>query len=349
MFKLAPLPRNVEAALRDAAHLKIEVRLSAVEDLGRLAAGPEHRRVVAKLVEVLTADASDEVRARAAVALADAGAVSERPSLLHALKDASDRVRQMAMLALGELGKATPAELDAVRAALRDPVPELRFQALVALHHLSGQDTERVLNEMLIDPDAEVRFVAIRIAEERFVEAKRSGPPWLLERLTGALEDEVPYVRLLAAITLHRAGETTDASPLIAAVNVRAGVREPEDEQAAIEIAGELKLEQARGGLERRAFGVLGFTRDPFAWQARVALAQMGHARAVAGILADLKGWTWETRTLAAAAAGAARLVPARARLLAMLGDEQSANQETIRDALRQIDAGKDARVVADG
>ena len=124
--------------------------------------------------------------------------------------------------------------------------------------------------------------------------------------------------------------------------SARVGVREIEDEQAAVEIAGELGLAQARAGLERRAFGWFGVSRDTFAWQARVALAQMAHPRAVQSILDDLKGWTWETRTMAAAAAGAAGLRVARARLLAMLGDESVANPDTVRDALRQIDATPD-------
>jgi HEAT repeat protein len=339
VFKLAPLPRNVEAALRDISHDKEQIRLSALRDLARLAAGPERQQVVNKLVNVLAEDGSPDVRARAAITLADARAHTAGPSLVKALRDPSDYVRQMALLALGEVGTARAEEVAAVRAALDDSSAALRFQALVALHHLSPKDVDAVLEQKLSDEDPEVRFVAIRIAEERLVEAQQACPAWLLDKLSSLLRDDVSYVRLLAAIALHRSGQATDAEVLADAASVRAGVREPEDEQAAIEIAGELRLEQARSGLERRAFGFWGFTRDPFAWQARVALAKMGHPRAVAALLADLKAWTWETRTLAAAAAGAARLLPARARLLAMLGDAESANQDTVRDALRQIDS----------
>lgn len=339
MFNLAPLPRTVEAALRDVEHAKVQVRLSALGDLTRLASGPDRDRVVRKLVRVLADDASPEVRAQAAVVLADAKAQSAGDSLVRALDDPDEKVRQMVVMALGELGARRPEHLNAVRALLDSPSAALRFQALVALHHLGDERLEGVLKRKLDDRDPEVRFVAVRVAEERYVAQDKDCPRWLSKRLRRALRDEAAFVRLLAAIVLHRAHEETDAEVLAQAVNSRAGVREPEDEQVAIEIAGELRLEQARTGLQRRAFGWFGLSRDPFAWQARVALAKMEHPRAVASILADLDGWTWEARTLAAAAAGEARLVAARARLLAMVGDADRANQETVREALRQIDA----------
>jgi HEAT repeat protein len=328
----------VEAALRDASHAKLRVRLSALADLGRLATGPDRDRVVRVLMKLLANDPSAEVRARAALALADAKAESAGATLIAAAQDPDENVKQMAILALGELGAADAERLATVRSALAAPSGALRFQALVALHHLAGDDIETVLRARFEDTDAEVRFVAIRVAEERFIGVSKRRPAWLVDTLKQCLGDEASFVRLLAAIVLHRAGEATDALVLADAVNGRVGVRELEDEQVAIEIAGELALEAARVGLERRAFGWFGVSRDPFAWQARVALARMGHARAVASVLADLSGWTWETRTLAAAAAGAAGLRAARPRLLEMLGDERSANPDTVRDALRQID-----------
>jgi len=339
VFPLAPLPRNVDAALRDAGHGKPGIRLSALADLGRFASGPDAERAVREITRLLTSDPSAEVRARAAIALADAKAEGAGRALLAAVKDSDEKVRQMAILALGELGTADREHIEALRTALEDPSAALRFQALVALHHLTGSELESTLRARFEDTDAEVRFVAFRIAEERFVGDDKEAPTWLVERLKHALTDEASFVRLLAAIVLYRAGEDTDVQVVADAVNARLGVREIEDEQEAVEIAGELGLEQAQSGLERRAFGWLGVSRDPFAWQARVALAKMGHPRAVQSILADLTAWTWETRTMAAAAAGAAGLKAARARLLAMLGDETRANPDTVRDALRSIDA----------
>jgi hypothetical protein len=151
-------------------------------------------------------------------------------------------------------------------------------------------------------------------------------------------KDDVPEVRLLAAILRYRLTGETEQDPIVAAVAKRTGVQDPADEQAAIEIAGEVGIEAARAGLERRAFGFMGFSSDAFAWQARVALARMGHSRAAQGILNDLASPNRDKRALAVAAAGAARLAAARVRLLSMLDDERSAEPDEVRKALALID-----------
>jgi hypothetical protein len=117
-----------------------------------------------------------------------------------------------------------------------------------------------------------------------------------------------------------------------------------EDVAAAIERCGELGLEQARIGLERRAFGsTFGLRRDPFAWHARVALARMGHGRAAKEIIAELGAFTRDQRTLAVAAAGRARLVAARPRIEAMRGDASRADADAVDEALRSLDLGASA------
>jgi HEAT repeat protein len=74
--------------------------------------------------------------------------------------------------------------------------------------------------------------------------------------------------------------------------------------------------------------------RDPFAWQARVALARLGHDRARQGILKGLRAWTRDVRTLAVAAAGRARLTEARALIETMRGDPERADPEAVEVAL---------------
>jgi hypothetical protein len=114
--------------------------------------------------------------------------------------------------------------------------------------------------------------------------------------------------------------------------------RDREDEAAAIELAGRLKLEGAKPGLEKRAFGgLLGFRRDPFAWHARVALARMGHERAQREILRELSASDRDLRTLAVAAAGRARLVAAREPIAAMKGDARRADPEAVDEALAAL------------
>jgi len=243
-------------------------------------------------------------------------------------------------MALGEVGLGVPEALVVVRDALAQKTPALRFQALVAQFHLEPQKTIAALERYLDDDDPEIRAVAVRMADEHYTQHRDETPPrWLTRRMRQLSKDDSDEVRLLAAILAFRLTGRTDAVPIAAAVNRRAGIRDPADEQAAIEIAGEAGVEEARPGLERRAFGFMGFSSDAFAWQARVALALMGHARAAQGILKDLASTDRDKRALAVAAAGAARLAAARARLLSMLGDEQSAEPDEVRKALTQIDA----------
>jgi HEAT repeat protein len=345
VFKLSPLPRNVEAALRDAGHRDVKVRMSALKDLSVLARGPERKRVLECLGEMLTRDDSEEVRAAVAVALADAQADSAVPSLIQAAREAPPKVRQMALMALGELARGVPEAFEVVRVALEEGDAALRFQALVAQFHLRPEETIASLERHLKDSDPEIRAVAVRIADEHFTDRRPSDAPrWLVRSAKRLCRDEAPEVSLLAAILSQRLTGKTDPDPIAAAVNRRAGVKDPADEQAAIEIAGELAIGAARSGLERRAFGFMGFSTDAFAWQARVALARMGHARAAQGILNDLASTDRDKRALAVAAAGAARLAAARARLLSMLGDEQSAEPDEVRKALARIDGEANER-----
>lgn len=346
MFGLSPRPRSLEAALRDVQSDKFEVRVSAARDLGRLAIGPDRNVVLDRLRALLETDGAPGVRAEAALALADARASEQLDPLLTALADEHERVRQMALMALGEVAEYDDSRVvDAVRTALESPLAPIRYQALVALHHITRESFGEALNDALADSDAQVRYVALRIVEERWVGAEREREPRVVSLprplLAGAhrlSEDSAPEVRLAAAILLARARVDATRAPLVDAVNQRIGAREPEDEQAAVELAGDLRLAAARLGLERRAFGWrLG--RDAFFWHARVALAKMGHARAIETILQGLGALSRDTRTLAVAAAGEAGLTEALAKLEAMRGDHRRVDQNAVRQALARLDA----------
>ena len=107
MLGLAPLPRNLAAALRDARHEKPAVRASALTDLVRLARNGEIE-ASNELLRLLEHEPLDDLRARTAMGLADAEVHRARDALLARLEnDASASVRQFAVLALRP--ETTPA------------------------------------------------------------------------------------------------------------------------------------------------------------------------------------------------------------------------------------------------
>jgi HEAT repeat protein len=335
MFGLSPLPRSLAAALRDAEHDRAQVRLSAVRDLARYASDDADPRARDALVARLLRDTTAEVRAAAAVALADAGAMQALPSLIEATKDARVAVRQMALLALGEVGTSgDPAVMETLHDALADEAAQLRFQAVIASHRLDVADVERILVDATADRDAEVRHVAFRSLEERSAGgATRALSAAVANAAHAGLDDSVLGVRLAAAILLARHGDTAGASVLAEVATPARRALDPEDEQAAIELAGELRLAAARRGLARRAFG--GLTgRDRFAFDARIALAKMGDERARSAILRALGAWSRDARTLAVVAAGRAAIAEARNALLAMRDDPSRAEPEAVAEAL---------------
>jgi HEAT repeat protein len=341
VFKLSPLPRTLGAALRDVESKKAEVRISAVRDLARLGQTDSRSEAVAGLERMLLADPAPLVRAAAAEALADAQAEASAGVLLRGLADQHLRVRQMCLLALGEVSKkGDPTALGAAERALGDPAPELRFQALVALGRLGGRASTESLLRGTRDEDAHVRYIAWRVLEEEWLEKPppMDPPEPVLMRARAALRDDAESVRLVAAIVLGRAGERTGEATIVDAVTSGRGADEPEDEVAAVELAGDLGLEEARAGLRRRAFGLLGWGRGRTAFQARVALAKLGDEAAILAILRDLGSWSRDRRSMAVAAAGQARLGRARDMVGAMRGSEAAADQAVVLEALRRIE-----------
>ncbi len=337
MYAPSPLPRTLEAAIRDATNKKLEVRLSAVRDLGRLAGGDEREQALSALVQALEHDEAAAVRADAAVALADAQAHEHVDALIAALDDGHTRVRQMAMLALGEAAEPDNAKVRRiVEKALGDDSAEVRFQALIALHRMAGDDAAQAVLDKTRDDDPHIRHVALRLAEERHVEMGGELPEPLRLRARAALRDENARVRLAAAILLARAGDDAGRKVIAEAVDSGKGV-DPEDEQTAIQLAGELRIEAARGGLMRRAWSMVPSRRPRFKWQARIALAALGDARARQSILRGLGAWSRDARTLAVAAAGRAGLAEARPLIEAMSRDAGRADPDAVREALEQL------------
>jgi hypothetical protein len=336
MWGLPPLPRTLPAALRDADHPKRDVRLSALRDLVRHARGSERRAAVDKLCQVLSEDREVELRAEAAVGLADVDAREALEPLLEAARRGERPLRQMAVLAIGEV--APPGHEEAVtvlRSAFRSSDAPVRFQALVALHHVGGEAAEQAMFDASRDDDPELRAMAFRIAEERF--ATTEPPAHFVTVTQKALKDDDRAVQLCAAILLASWGDKAGGPVLLDVVSGTLRVGTEADHQAAIELAAKLSLPGALPALERRAYGAFGLRRDSLAWHAQVALARLGHERASRAILRGLRAWSRDTRTLSVVAAGRARLGEARPLLVAMEGKETSADQDALRQALAEL------------
>jgi HEAT repeat protein len=345
VFALSPLPRNLAAALRDTHATKAEVRRSALRDLVRHADSADRSTVVSRMAAVLRDDADPEVRGAAAVALADAGAAEAVDDLLAAIGDAHLRVRQLALVALGEVGAPDHAGVrGALEQAFVDEAAALRYQALIGLVRIVAPEVDPILVTATRDSDADVRYLAIRLIEEHRIVAGQDQAPVELTvpiaaRLRALLRDDSPAVRLAAAIALGHAGDAAGAACIVAAVDAPFGRFDLEDEQAAVELAGVLRLESARRGLHRRAFGWFGLSLDPTSYPARIALARCGDERATGAILRGLTARTRDARTMAVVAAGRARLAAAREPIRAMRGDPGRAEPSAVAEALALLDA----------
>lgn len=343
MFGPRLLPRNVSACLRDLKSAKLEVRLSAVRDLGRHATGPAQEEARAALCRTLSHDAAVAVRAEAAVILADVGAAEHLDELCDALEDPALRVRQMALVAVGELGKASDGRVQhATRLLLSDLAPEMRFQALIAARNvLSESAFADALTRAHDDEDPEVRYIALRLAEEAWTESTPP-PRSLLAAARKAAKDDAAMVRLVAAVVLVRAEDPSGADLLASLLNGRAAGLSAEDEAEALALAGKHRIRAALPGLRRRAFGGW-FGSSPLSWHARVALARMGDARARRSIVSGLSAWTRDGRTLAVVAAGEARIVEARPKLEALAREPGGADPDAIARALELLSESAEA------
>lgn len=309
MFGLAPLPRTLAASQRDFASAESAVRRAALADLSLPTRAPGDDADRAARIALLllgTRDLDASVRKQAAVGLADLGAIEARPALLSLLSDPEIEVRQMAVLALGEVTEAEDAEVEGrLHLLLGAGDARIRYQALSALVQLRPLEAAPRVTRALRDEDPEVRQLAARLAEEYELLDRDPGP--LGQALVRAASDPAPHVALLAQLALAERGIAAPVSRIEEVVGERLRVREPRDTQRAIDSAGALGLRNLSAALERRAFGFLGYSFDPFRFRARAALARLGSERAHRAIERALHGRSFSTRTLAVEAAGMTR------------------------------------------
>ncbi len=346
MFGLPQLPRTLEASVRDVSSERPEVRVSAIADLVRHArlSDAAHARAVPLLCERL-ADPHAAVRSAAAVALGDVGANEAMASLVVAMEDDDAHVRQMAINALGELADARA--LPRLRRALSDARPEVRYQALIAFSHtadraggLESSEVDDVLFEAVSDPDDAIAHIALRLAEERLDAGHRPDERLLVRAraLVSERSDASPSVTLVAAILLAKSGDPRGYPTLLAIVRgerLRGEAPSLEEERAAVELVGQLGLEEATPHLMRRAWSVTRWFRDTSAFHARIALACLGNPRAKDEILRELRSSRADVRAGAVVSAGRARILEARPILEKF--DATSVDPELVREALASI------------
>ncbi len=341
MLAPPPLPRTLEASVRDLDSARPEIRVSAIADLLRHAReNSAVRERALPLLEKRLDDPQSKVRAAAAVALADLDAKDAVPALLRAVDDDDAYVRQMVLNTLGEIGDVRA--LPRLRRALNDKRPEMRYQAVIAFARVADDpaEIEQALLAATNDDDDAVVHIALRVAEER-LDAGKPPEPRLVTRARALLDPAAPHLALVAAIFLGKSGDD-GGNPLLLGVvrgeKVGGQAPEKEDERAAVELVGHLRLDEARPHLERRAWGMMHFVRDTCVFHAKVALAVMGHPRAVAEILADLDASRPDVLGAAVVAAGRARLEKARARLEKL--PTAAVDPELVREALSRLEAG---------
>lgn len=335
MFQPKPLPRTLDAALRDIQHRRRHVRQSAVSDLGRLAQGDARAPALAALVRALANDTDATIRGACALALADADAQSELDALVDAAKTEQVHVAEMALVAIRELSPAGHRGASAiVRYHLKSDEPPLRFQALTAASRVLSSDFERVTLQAVDDPDPKIRYLMLRLSEERWPAEQLPEPVKAAAEV--ALRDDDVKVRTAAAMLLAPLGNTLARQTLIQALNERIALPAAEDEQTLIEMVGELNLKDAMAGLRAYCRGRFGLIPGRFAWQARVAMARLGDARAIAAIRRGLASRNADTRVLAVAAVGQARLKSLEPELI-QLGQMNRVPSAPLDEALQRL------------
>lgn len=333
MWQPPPLPRTLAAALRDVADTSDRVRLSALQDLAAYASGAERDQVLAAGARMLR-DPLASVRARAATLLGESQATGHLAELLDAIDDDDALVRQMALDALGGFDDARARAR--LQRALSDPRPEMRFQATMAYPRgATDDDAAAALVSAMRDDDESVRYIALRVAEERWPEG--AVPARVLDAAEQALRDECREPRVAAALLLTHGGSDAGADVLLAVAEDRLATREAEDEAAALEAIGALGLAAGRAALARRAWGAGRLFRERFAFHAKIGLARLGDPRARRDLVASLEAWTRARRNLAVVAIGRARLRDARPELEALRGQPARADQELVEEALRAL------------
>ena len=319
--------------------------MSCVTRFARTRRGPARSRSSRRRSAAIAASA---VRSEAAVALADLRGVEALAGLLVAVEDDDPHVRQMAIAALGEIGDGRATQR--LERALRDDRPEVRYQAIIAYARVVRDDGAAWRTRSPArSTTATRRSATSRCGSPRSMASTESLFATRASRRAPRSSSTRPIrrSRWSRRSYLARLGDGRGRSVVLDIIAERRRTPELEDEQACVELAGELPLREAIPQLERRIWGTRRVLRKVLswgagdgascAWHARIALARLGHDRARAEILADLASWRRETREAAVVAAGRARMGEARGALESL---GESVDDALVREALVRLAVG---------
>jgi HEAT repeat protein len=276
-----------------------------------------------------------EVRCQALLTLSDLRASSATADVLELLSDPELRVRQMAIVCLGEIAEKGDRDIaNRLALLLRAGDAKLRYQALLAYCQLSPGAAEADILRALADPDPEVRELSVRLIDEILVPVGGSLDEATTRALKQACLDGERRVRTVAQLLCAQLSVAAERSEIYLVVRGKCRVREPRDEQTAIELAGHLGLVDLQEDLRRRAFGVLGISFDPFRWVALGALVELGDEKAFARVTAALNSRRYMERTMAAQAIGQARAFAFAETLERFVGKEDLLDQDVLKTAI---------------
>lgn len=298
MFELAPLPRNLEATLRDVHAKRVDVRKSVLRDLARHLDGPSRAAVAESLRHLLREDPDVEVRVLSAIAAADGGATELLPELLEALRDPSPRVTQFALLAIGELAPGFDAVRSGVEPYLTSTLPALRYQAIATACQLDCEQSTELLLSAVEDPDPEVQWLGWHwlarfrdgVASSRFPAASRApeAKRWVVasaavghllsdadrgEALFDAARRAPARVLAEASLTLLRLNPERAFAMVLPLLS---GAKGP-DEAQLLRIIEELGVGGCRPSLPwLTCHARRGWLEGKYGWPSLVALARLG-------------------------------------------------------------------------
>jgi HEAT repeat protein len=302
------------AKLRDGTAIPLLVsELAGVEDqssrnVAEAIAGFGAMAIPA-LLELLVDPKRHAARVWAARILGRVGDASCVEELVGRLHDRDDRLRMAAAEALGAIGN--PRALQAViRAALRDPAPQVRAHAAGAVARIEGERAIDVLVAALADPDYGTRLRALEAFETMRIED--TSP------LEAALRDPNAEVRRRAALALERVGYLDKIVVQLTAEDRATRTRA----YAALVMLGEVGLvDSVASYLHHASFEVRAL--------AAKACGELGAPHLGGMLLRVVEDDAWPVRAAVCEALG--RLTPGDAppALIKALGDAE----ESVRDA----------------